>query len=408
MRSVVVGVGDELLSGLVVNTNAAMAGELLSDAGAPVTRSVCVGDVEDEIVDVLRESAQMADVVIVTGGLGPTPDDRTREAFSRLLGTPLIRRPELIDQIRERFAFIGREMSLSNERQADIPDGAEPITNPMGTAPGIRAQIGDCVLYAIPGVPTEARRMLEEFVIPDLSLRTGGVSRVKVLQLRSCGVAESVLGEQLNDLAVASNPKLAFLPGGGEVRLRFVARVDSGDADAELSRCEATVRERLGVSVYGPHDMETTIGELLRARGQTVATAESCTAGLVSARLANVDGASDWLRGGAATYSSSIKSDLLGVDPDLIAKHTAVSEPVAVAMAQGARRVFGADFGVSVTCAAGPTPADGVAVGATFMAVDSPSGTEVREVRIGGARGRVRALATTYVLNLLRLKLVKP
>ncbi len=404
-RAVLVCVGDELLAGVIVNTNAAMIGELLQAAGAPVQWSVCVGDDEDAIVDVIRRAAADADVVIVTGGLGPTQDDRSREAIAGLLGTELVRDESIVEDIRARFRAFGRDMPASNMKQADIPDGARAIPNPWGTAPGIRAELDGAVIYAIPGVPGEARRMLDEQILPEFG---SGVT-IRSRQLRCVGLPESELADRFDDLARAQNPRMAFLPGGGEIRLRFVATgADESECYRLLDESERVVRERAGEFVYGTDadTLEKVVGEALASRGLTLATAESCTAGLLSSRIASIPGASRYLVGGVVAYSAAAKSAELDVPPDLIERHGAVSEEVTRAMATGARKRFSADVALAITCVAGPGPQGGVAAGQMFLGLAGLNGVvEARGVKVPGDRDQVRQFATTFALSLLRAHL---
>lgn len=410
MRAVVIGVGDELLSGLVVNTNAAMIGEQLLGIGVPVAWSACIGDDEDAIVGLIRRAASDADVVVVTGGLGPTHDDRTREAIARLLGTDLVRDERIVDSIRERFRAFGREMHESNARQADIPAGATAIENPYGTAPGIRAEIDGSVVFAVPGVPGEARRMLAERIVPELGGRSA-TSVIRSVEVRCVGIPESDLAGVFADLTTMDNPAMAFLPGGGEVRLRFVATaLTDDDAIAMLVKAEATVRERVGVAAYGTGDdtLESVVAGMLTERRLTVGTAESCTAGLVAGRLGSVVGASAWLRGGLVTYQTDLKTSALGVRADVIDRHGPVSEEVAREMALGAREKLGCDVAVSVTCAAGPDPQDGAPPGRTFLACAGPGETiQVVGLTLPGDREQIRQFATTFAIDLLRRTLLQ-
>jgi nicotinamide-nucleotide amidase len=402
VRSVLVCVGDELLAGVIVNTNAAMIGELMQSVGAPVAWSVCVADDEDAIVDAIKRGAEDADVVIVTGGLGPTQDDLTREAIGRLLGTDLVRDESIVEEIRARFRTFGREMPASNAKQADIPRGARAIVNPWGTAPGIRAELDGAIVYAIPGVPGEARRMLEERIIPEL----GGGATIRARQLRCVGLPESELADRFHDLATAENPKMAFLPGGGEIRLRFVATAaDESGCERLLDEAERTVRERAGEFVYGvdTDTLEEVVGKLLAVRGLTIATAESCTAGKLAARIANVPGASAYLVGGVVAYTVEVKVSELGIDPGLISRYGAVSEEVTRAMATGAKERFGSDVAVAITCAAGPESQDGAEPGQMYLALAGLDGAvDSRGVRVPGDRAQVRDFATTFALSLLR------
>jgi nicotinamide-nucleotide amidase len=401
-RAVLVAVGDELLAGVIVNTNAAMIGEMFQAVGVPIVWSICVGDEEDVIVDAIARAAKDADVVIVTGGLGPTQDDKSREAIARLLGTDLVRDESIVEDIRARFRAFGRDMPASNAKQADIPRGAAAIENPWGTAPGIRAELEGAVIYAIPGVPGEARRMLTERIIPEL----GGGATIRARVLKCVGLPESELADRFHELATAANPRMAFLPGGGEIRLRFVATAQSADdCEALLDAAEATVRERAGEFVYGVDNdtLEQVVGRLLASKGLTIATAESCTAGMLAARIANVPGASQYLVGGVVTYASKTKTSELGVPAELVAEQGAVSEEVTRAMALGCRKRFGCDLALAITCAAGPEPQDGVHPGQMYLALAGPDDVvDVRGVRVPGDRDQVRQFATTFALSLLR------
>ncbi len=407
-RSVLVCVGDELLAGVIVNSNAAMIGELMQSIGVPVAWSICVGDDQGVIADTIRRATGDADVVIVTGGLGPTQDDLTREAIAQLLGTELVRDEAIVDDIRERFRAFGRDMPASNAKQADIPGGARAIPNPWGTAPGIRAELDGAVIYAIPGVPGEARRMLDEQIVPEVAAKLG-LATIRSRMLRCVGLPESQLADLFGDLATAANPRMAFLPGGGEIRLRFVATgTDVQDCKRLLDEVEATVRERAGAFVYGvdSETLEQVVGNLLASRGLTIATAESCTAGLLCARIASVPGASRYLIGGVVTYASGAKTTELDVPPDLIERRGAVSEDVTAAMAAGARKRFGSDVALAITCVAGPDPQDGVGPGQMFLGLAAAGGSvSTRGVRVPGDREQVRQFASTFALSMLRAHL---
>ena len=407
-RSVVVCVGDELLTGLVVNTNVAMIGELMLQAGLPVAWSATIGDEEDAIVDVLDRAAADADIVIITGGLGPTQDDLTSAALAKLVGAELVRDEQVVEDLRRRFKSFGREMPPSNAKQADLPRGASWILNPYGTAPGIRVEYKDAVLYAMPGVPGEARHMITEQILPELT--AAGIAQLIRSRLLHCvGLPESELADRFPDLATAANPKMAFLPGGGEIRLRFVATGESvEECDRLLDAAERVVRERVGEYIFGVDNatLEGVVAELLSSRGLTIATAESCTAGMLSARIANVPGASKFLRGALVAYANDVKVDELGVPAELIDKAGPVSEEVAAEMALGAKRKFGTDLALAITCAAGPEPQDGAEPGTTVLALAGVDGdVQVRKLRLPGDRPQVRQFATTFALSLLRMHL---
>ncbi len=406
INSVLVCVGDELLAGVIVNTNASMIGELMQAAGAPVAWSISVPDVEESIVDAIRRAAADADIVIVTGGLGPTQDDLTREAIAKVLGTDLERDESIVDDIRARFKAFGREMPASNAKQADIPAGAKAIPNPWGTAPGIRAELDGAAIYAIPGVPGEARRMIEDQILPEV----GGGRTIRARLIRCVGLPESELADRLADLATADNPKMAFLPGGGEIRLRFVANAPSEEeCIALLDQAELVVRDRLGSVVYGTDvdTLESVIGDLLVQRGLKLVTAESCTAGLLAARIANIPGSSEYFLGGIVSYASDVKIAELSVPGDVLERHGAVSEEVARAMAAGAKDRFHADIALSITCAAGPEPHDGAEPGTMVLGIAGLGETvDARTVRVPGDRDQVRAFAVTFSLSMLRTHLL--
>ncbi|MEX2393751.1 MAG: competence/damage-inducible protein A [Actinomycetota bacterium] len=408
-KSVLICVGDELLAGVTVNTNAAMIGEMLIAAGLPVEWSACVSDEEDEIVRFLEMACAAAKVVIVTGGLGPTQDDKTREALARLLGTELERDDEIVEDIRKRFQAFGRTMPESNAQQGDIPKGASKISNPYGTAPGIRAEYNGAVMYAIPGVPGEARHMLTDQILPELAKR-GDAGIIRARELRCVGVPESQLAEVFADLAVAPNPRMAFLPGGGEIKLRFVARgASEQECVTELDRVEAIVRERVGTIVYGT-DMDTleaVIGDELAHRGLTVATAESCTAGGLASRISNIPGSSKYFVGGIVAYTAEMKSELLDVPPFTIDDYGLVSEEVARGMAEGAQQRLRASYALAVTCAAGPDAHDGAEPGTICLGMAVPGGgLQSRKLRVPGDREQVRAFAATFALAMLRTHLL--
>lgn len=408
-RSVLVCVGDELLGGVTVNTNAAMIGEMLLAAGLPLAWSVCAADEETDIVRWLEMAVEDAEVVIVTGGLGPTQDDKTREAMTMLVGTELVRDEEIVEDIRQRFKAFGRAMPEANAKQGDIPLGGTKIANPYGTAPGIRIEHRGSVLYAIPGVPGEARRMLNEQILPELA-KSGTAAIIRTRELRCVGLPESELAEHFADLAVAANPRMAFLPGGGEIKLRFVAHGETPEACvAELDRVEATIRERCGQYVYGvdTHTLEAVVGATLAGRGLKVGTAESCTGGGLASRISNIPGSSEYFLGGIVAYTAEMKMSLLDVPKETISEHGLVSEEVAREMAAGAKSKLGTDYALSVTCAAGPDPHDGAEPGTLCLGMAVPGGeVESRRLRVPGDRDQVRAFASTFALAMLRTHLL--
>ncbi len=409
-RSVLICIGDELLAGVTVNTNAAMIGELLIAAGLPVEWSANVSDDVDEIVRFLEMACADASFVIVSGGLGPTQDDKTRDALAKLVGTELERDESIVDDIRERFKAFGRAMPEANAKQADIPRGAAKISNPWGTAPGIRVEHKGAVLYAIPGVPGEARHMIEEQILPELAA-TGSAAIIRARELRCVGVPESELADVFPDLATADNPRMAFLPGGGEIKLRFVARgATPEDCVVALDQAEAIVRERVGPFVYGvdAQTLEAVTGHLLAKRGLTLSTAESCTAGGLAARISRIPGSSDYFVGGIVAYTADVKVKELDVAHAVIEEHGLVSAEVAQAMAVGVKKRLGTDYALAITCAAGPDPHDGAPPGTMCLGIAGPDGLlDGRCIRVPGDRDQVRAFAATFALSLLRTHLLE-
>jgi nicotinamide-nucleotide amidase len=402
----VLAIGTELLLGQIVNSNATRIGERLAGAGLDHFQQTVVGDNEARIAAAIDAACSRADALIITGGLGPTNDDLTREAIARAAGVELIFDTDQAKRLRERWARSGRVMPESNLQQAERPLGSELIANPKGTAPGIRLQIADTWVFALPGVPAEMIPMLENSVIPFLS---GDDDSVVVSRLlRTWGESESAIGECLGDLYDAStNPTIAFLASGGEIKIRITAKAATHDDASELiAPIEATVRERLGERVFGVDDdtVEVVVLRMLEERGWTLGTAESATGGLVAGRITSVPGASRVFRGSVVSYATEVKQSLLEVPEDLVTEHGVVSEPVAVAMAEGARGRLDADVVVAVTGSAGPDPQERP-VGTVVVSVVTPDGSRVRTLALPGDRERVRTFASTAALQLLRMSL---
>jgi nicotinamide-nucleotide amidase len=408
MRCDVLAIGTELLLGQIVDTNSAWMGEQLALRGIEHLRQTKVGDNQARMVSVLREALDRADAVIVCGGLGPTQDDITREAIAELMGVPLERHDELADFIRDLFARRGRAMPENNLRQADVPVGAAPIEQRTGTAPGLICPVGDKVVYAVPGVPYEMREMLERAVLPDLE-RRAGVRQIFVSRtLRTWGESESriaeLLGPRIDALDVTGNPTLAVLASGIEgIKVRLTARADDAPAaNALLDVEEAEVRAVLGDLVFSGNDepMEAVIGRLLLAQGRTLAVAESLTGGLVASRIVGVPGSSDWFRGGVVAYASDVKFDLLDVPEGPV-----VSEGAAQAMAEGVRRLLGADVGLSTTGVAGPAEQEGHPPGTVWLGMAVGEEIDAVQIRLPGDRDRVRQMTVISLLDRLRRRL---
>ena len=404
MRGAVLAVGDELLLGDIVNSNAAWLGEALAAVGVPVVHSAMVGDDVQRLATALRRALEDAEVVVVTGGLGPTGDDLTRDALALVAGVPLDRSPAIEEQLRERFRAYGFEMPVDVLRQADVPRGATVLDNPAGTAPGLRLEVDGRLVVALPGPPHELQAVARTAVLPELAARTGTV--VSTRTLRCAGLGESNVAERVEAVVqVPDGVDLAYLAGNGIVRVRFT----TGGDPAVLEPLVQASAQVLGDAVWG-YDDETlpgVVGRLLAARGQTVATAESLTGGLLGAALTELPGSSATFRGGLVPYATDRKAALAGVPQEVLDEHGAVSEPTARALAEGARDRLGADWGVATTGVAGPDEQEGKPVGTLHLAVAGPAGTRVRTARVPGGRERVRVLAVTSALDLLRRSLTR-
>ena len=407
MRAEIVAVGTELLLGQIANTNARWMSESLAAIGVDVLHHQAVGDNRERIVEAMRLASTRADVVIVTGGLGPTQDDITRDALGELLGAPMVRHPELEEMLRERFRSFGRrEMPESNLRQADVPEGVRYIRPDRGTAPGLAAELpGGARIYAVPGVPEEMVEMMEGTILPELATASGaGVVRSRVL--RCAGIGESALAERVDDLFSGSiNPTIAFLASSGEVKVRITAKAaTASDADELIEPVADEVRRRLGDEVFTSQDesLEQAVVRLLAEARRTLACAESITGGGVGARLTSVPGASEVFIGSAVVYTLGAKTGVLGVSSETLEGPGPVSEECAREMAAGARRVFGSDLGLALTGAAGPESHGGAPPGVIWIALEGNDVAHARGFQVPGERDRVRRWAEQAALDLVR------
>jgi nicotinamide-nucleotide amidase len=403
-------VGTELLLGQIVNTNASDIAVRLADSGMTHVRQTVVGDNAGRMKEAISEAVLRSDALIITGGIGPTADDITREAVAGVAGVPLYYDPAYGDEMRSRWERRGREFPESNLRQAYRPEGATTVPNPKGSAPGFRADVEGCWVFALPGVPAEMRSMLDDEVMPFLRSIEGGDTSVVVSRLlHSWGMSEAEVGELLDDVFHTSeNPTVAFLASAGVIKIRLTARAAS-EAEARLliAPVEDLVRERLGDRIFGVdgESIEGIIHALLVERGMTIATAESATAGLVASRLTSVPGSSDTFRGSIGAYAPDIKASLLGVPESLMRDKGIVSEDTALAMARGACSLLEADVAVAVTGSAGPAALE-VPAGTMCVAVVTPDGERARTFRMPGDRERVRTYTATAALHQVRLALL--
>lgn len=405
MNAEIIGVGTELLLGQIANSNAQWMSERLAEIGVDVLHHQVVGDNVDRIVEAFRLALSRADVVIATGGLGPTQDDVTRDAFAAAVGARLVRRPEIEEMLRERFARAGREMPESNLLQADIPEGGRFIRPERGTAPGLVVEVDGRRIYALPGVPAEMREMMEGTVLPEVAALAGPAALLS-RTLRCTGIAESKVAELLDDLFHGTtNPTVAYLAGGGEVKVRLTAKAATREeTEALIAPIADEVARRLGDFVFSTRDgsIEQAVGRLLRAAGKTLACAESLTGGELGARITSVPGASDYFLGSAVCYTEASKREVLGVSQATLDGPGTVSSECAGEMASGARRLFEADLAVALTGAAGPDAHGGVEPGRVWIAIEGEDVSHRRPLRAPGDRDMVRRWAEQAALDLLR------
>jgi nicotinamide-nucleotide amidase len=400
----VIAVGTELLLGQIVNGNATFIGGALAERGLDAHYQQVVGDNLDRVAAALSLALSRSDAVIVTGGIGPTQDDLTREAVCAATGLDMAYSEEYAEHLREWWSARGRDMPESNLRQAQHPVGAELLANPKGTAPGLALRHGERWIFCVPGVPAEMEHLLLHEVLPRLTEHGDGAvvaSRV----LRTWGRPESEVSELLDDLYMGSvNPSIAFLASGGEIKVRITAKAATRSLAEDLMKpVEDEVRARLGSSVFGADDetVEQIIMDLLLGRGWTISTAESMTGGMVAAALTALPGSSAVMRGGLVAYDPALKSSLLEVE-DVT---EVVTSGVAMQMALGGRNLLGSDVCVSVTGSAGPDPLE-KPPGTLVIGVSTPERTLARELRMVGDRERVRTYAVTAALHLTRLAII--
>lgn len=411
MRAEIVAVGTELLLGQVVDTNTTEIAGSLAELGIDCYFHTSVGDNPLRLAAVLSQAMVRSDIVIVTGGLGPTEDDLTKEVLAAVAGRRLVLHPEALAQVRGFFERLGREMPQNNVRQAMIPEGAEILPNRRGTAPGVYLCTHGVHVFCLPGVPTEMRTMWKEAVVPKLLAITGGPAVIFSRTLRFYGIGESALEERVKDLLHGGNPTVAPYASVGEARLRITAKAATKEEAMRLIEpVEREIRSRVGEFLYGEGDetLEVVVGRLLRERGLWLAVAESCTGGLVTHRITNVPGSSDYLRQGWVVYSNEAKVEALGVRPETLARHGAVSEAAAREMAEGALERSRADIAVAVTGIAGPgggTPEK--PVGTVCFAVSTRRKTQSWTRRFAGDREDVKWRSASEALNLVRLVLLQ-
>lgn len=404
-RAELISVGTELLLGEITDTNAAYIARCLADLGINLFFKSTVGDNWLRLSTTLSVALSRSDLVILTGGLGPTRDDITKEVLAAVAGRPLVLNEEAWSAVQKRLRGRGRQITENNRRQAMLPEGAQVIPNPVGVAPGVWLELQGRLIICLPGVPAEMEAMMEQSVIPGLRKRTATEPlHSRILRFR--GIGESALETELMDLIEKQTvPTLALYAGSSEVRLRMTCRAPSLEqAEVYFRPIEEEIRRRLHPYLYATGDspIERLVGDALNERGATVGVAESCTGGLIGQRITAVPGSSVYFMGGVIAYHNDVKAEALRVPAEVLREHGAVSEPAARAMAEGVRTLLGVDYGLSVTGIAGP--GGGTVekpVGTVFIGCAHPTGTRVVHRIFHGARDVVRMKSADEALHLL-------
>ena len=406
----IVTIGTEMLLGDLVDTNTAWLSARLATLGVGVYRHTTVGDNRVRIVGALGEAASRADLVITTGGLGPTSDDLTNECLAAVVGREMVEYPEARAHVDEMFRRFGRTPTANNYKQALFPKGTRLIPNPLGTAMGALLEADGTLFATLPGVPSEMRGMFEETLEPLIRERSDGsiISRT----LWFAGIGESALAEKVQEFLDATDPTVAPLAGQGKVRLRITTRAATQEeAEERIAPVEKEILSRLGDYYFGEDEetLESAVGRLLVAQHVTLALAESCTGGLLAKRLTDMPGSSAYFKEGLVTYSNESKERLLGVPQEMLAEHGAVSEPVARKMAEGARRLAGTDYGLSVTGIAGPDGGtEEKPVGLVFVGLSDAEGIFAERLDLSAwarSRDAIRERSANRAFDLLRLRL---
>ena len=412
MNAIIISIGDELTSGLTINSNAAWLGRQLADLGISCPLQLTVGDQRAAIVAAIHHSAALCDILLISGGLGPTEDDLTRSSVAEALGEPLVQDQAAMADLETFFKRINRTMTENNRLQAMRPLSASCISNSCGTAPGIMARLGKTQIFVMPGVPREMKAMFELSFKPLLQAAGGGVVR-RIMALNICGAGESWIGSRLADLMKrGTNPSVGTTVHDGIVSVRIYAMGQPAEVHTMITEKAEIVRHRLGELIFSTDQvtLEEVVVQNLLQQGRTVTTAESCTGGWVAMMLTNVPGSSACFKRGWVTYSDESKAAELGVDPELIKTYGAVSREVAAAMAQQARRRAEAHWAIAVTGNAGPANDDlKNPVGLVYIAIAGPNGGDdvyVRSCRFPGDRQSIRLRSSQMALTLLRLKLL--
>ncbi len=414
MIAEILSTGDEIRSGALVDTNSAHIAQKLEETGIEVTLHHCVGDDTERLAAVLKEIGERADVAVVTGGLGPTTDDITAEAAAQAVGANMVLDSSALSSVEKFFKFRNLPMSRSNEKQALLPEGATCIHNSVGTAPGFILKIGKCSFFFAPGVPFEMKRMLSDTILPEVQKLLGKDRRVSMTRtLSTFGLGESTAGERVASISDEfPEIKLGLRAKFPEIQIKLYG---SGDSETHLEHvlenATAWVLQKMGNRVFSVqgHSMQASVGGLLKQRKASIALAESCTGGLISNWLTDVPGSSDYFLFSGVTYSNEAKTKVLGVSPDTLARHGAVSEETAKEMAQGAKAVSGATYGLSSSGIAGPDGGtEEKPVGTVCIGLATPDAVTARRFHFSfGRRAANKTIFAMTALDLLRRELLK-
>jgi nicotinamide-nucleotide amidase len=408
-RASIISIGNELLNGQTVSTNTAYLGERLLSISVPVVSSYTIGDDIDSIVRAFNLAADDADIILATGGLGPTDDDLTRQAMAKFLNKELQLQNDLLQKIQNLFTSKNKQMPEKNKIQAYIPTGAKALANNLGTAPGIMAEIKNKILIALPGVPSEMKQMFEESVLPELKKLAVGQA-VVIRKLKCFGTGESNIAELIDPIMQRGrNPLINCTAESGVITLTIIANAkDKLKAQQLAEKDEKSLRDKLGELIYGTGEqtIAEVVGEKLAQQKKTLAVAESCTGGTLAKLITDIPGASRYFTYGWVTYSNKAKTTELGISADLIEKHGAVSKQVAAAMARCARKKAATNFAIATTGIAGP---DGATkekpVGLVYISIDSDNNCDTQRYIFPGGRESIRLRAAQTALNMLRLRL---
>ncbi len=410
MRAEIIATGTELLSGGIVESNSVFLSEELLLLGIETAFKTIVGDDEKDMEETFRRAMERAGLIIITGGIGPTEDDITRKVIARLVKKRLVLNEDGLKAIHARLAGRGRDVIVANDRQALIPGGARLLQNPVGIAPGFFLAEEQAFIAVLPGVPSELKAMFLEVLKPVLTERLAGKVFIRRRTLHTFGLSESGVNQAIQDILRKSAPVVGLCAKETGVDIRIIARGTGAEQAQQLAdRTEAAIREKLGDAVYGVdgQSLEEVVGALLKQRRLKLAVAESCTGGLIGARITTIPGSSEYFERGAVTYSNTAKTEMLGVPAELIERHGAVSSEVAAAMAKGIRDAAKTDLGLSVTGIAGPGGgSEQKPVGLVWVGIAGKDGIKTADYRFLGDREQIRMKASQMALDIVRKYLI--